>query len=103
MSDFVPPPPNRHQLGHWIVRLFYTFLYCLVFIVFGWPNLRISSSALRDGTRYSEYVGLGGFEYLTYPNGQKHPPLFILLPLIKNSPEFKQGDMRYEIRQEQPK
>jgi len=71
-------------------------------MIFGWPNMRISTDWLNDGTRYSEYIGLNGSKYFVYQGHQQRPPLFILLPLIGNSTGWKHDEVRYEIRQEQP-
>lgn len=103
MSNYVPSLPNRHHPAHWFFRFLYTFLYIVPFLIFGWPHFRISSTARFDGTRYSEYFGPSGDQFLTYTDNQRRPPLIILLPLFENSSEWKHGGVRYEIRQEQPR
>ena len=103
MSDYVPPMPSRFSRKRLTrIGMFTIFFYGMIFVIFGWPNMRVGSKRLADGTRYAEYVGLGGYEYLVYEDHQSGPPLFILQSIIFQSSELKRHGVDYEIKKEQP-
>lgn len=101
MSDYVPSLPSPGKPGRILAQIVFTIPYLLVFLIFGFPQFRFGSTRLLNGTRYSEYVGLGGYKYLVYQNPTAKPPLFILLPFYQ-SKEFKNAEARYQIRRVQP-